>query len=69
MGHTLTIRLQRPLAEWLEEEARRTGISQGALIRQQLDKARRSSRPRFMKLAGTVTGPTDLSTRKGFAKR
>jgi ribbon-helix-helix CopG family protein len=68
MGHTLTIRLQRGLAEWLEEEAARTGRSQGQIVREQLEKARSGSTPRFMRLAGSVAGPRDLSTRKGFSK-
>jgi hypothetical protein len=70
MGHTLTIRLQRELAEWLEDEAARTGVSQGQIVRDQLEKARASHTQRFMRLAGSVRGrPRDLSTRKGFSKR
>ena len=69
MGHTLTIRLNPDLATWLEETAAKTGVSQGELIREQLEKARAadSIKP-FMRLAGTVRGPKDLSTRKGFSK-
>jgi hypothetical protein len=69
MGHTITIRLSEELAAWLEEAAARSGVSQGTLIRDQLEKARASGEARgFMRLAGTVSGPKDLSRRKGFSR-
>lgn len=71
MSHTLTIRLDPDLAAWLEQEARRTGVSQGKIVRDQLEQARTSasSKP-FMRLAGIVRGgPRDLSTRKGFSRK
>jgi Ribbon-helix-helix protein, copG family len=69
MGHTLTIRLPAELAGWLEETARRSGMSQGEIVRAQLEHARseRKARP-FMRLAGCIEGPRDLSRRKGFSK-
>lgn len=69
MSHTLTIRLTRDLAEWLERTAADTGRSQGEIVREQLERARahRSSRP-FMRLAGRVKGAADLSSRKGFSR-
>lgn len=67
MSHTITIRLTKDLAKWLEEAAARAGVSQGQLIREQIEKARAESAGRaFMHLAGTVRGPKDLSRRKGF---
>jgi predicted transcriptional regulator len=68
MGETLTIRLPKDLAEWLERTAAGTGQSQGQIVRQQLERARAagSERP-FIRLAGAVRGPKDLSTRKGFS--
>ena len=69
MGHTLTVRLQSDLAEWLEDEARKTGVPQGQIVRDQLEKARATSAQPFMRLAGSVKGARDLSTRKGFSKR
>jgi predicted transcriptional regulator len=69
MGHTITIRLSEELAAWLEEAAARSGVSQGKLIRDQLEKARASGEAQgFMRLAGTVDGPQDLSQRKGFSR-
>jgi hypothetical protein len=69
MGHTLTVRIQSDLAEWLEREAARTGVSQGQIVREQLEKAKAGARQPFMRLAGVVRRPRDLSTRKGFTKR
>jgi hypothetical protein len=71
MGHTITIRLDQDLAEWLEREARRTGVSQGKIVRDQLERARAggASQP-FMRLAGVVRGgPRDVSRRKGFSRK
>jgi len=70
MGHTLTIRLPDDLAKWLVDAAERTGVSQGQIVRENLDAARSSGRDRpFMRLAGVVDGPPDLSRRKGFSRR
>jgi hypothetical protein len=69
MGHTITIRLKEDLAKWLEETSARTGISQGQLIREQIEKAKAAGVNRaFMRLAGAVRGPKDLSRRKGFSQ-
>lgn len=69
MSHTITIRIGKELAAWLEETARRSGVAQGQIVREQLEKARasRGQRP-FMRLAGTVKGPRTLSRRKGFSE-
>jgi predicted transcriptional regulator len=70
MSHTITIRLDKDLAEWLAETAKRTGVPQGKLVRDQLEKAKAStgSRP-YMRLAGCLRGlPRDLSQRKGFSR-
>lgn len=70
MGHTLTIRVTKDLADWLEETAKRTGVSQGKIVRDQLEKARSGrSGQSFLRLAGCVDGARDLSTRKGFSKK
>jgi len=70
MGHTITVRLNDELAEWLEREARRTGVSQGRIVRDQLERAKASaSAQSFMRLAGVVRGgPRDVSTRQGFSR-
>jgi len=68
MSHTLTIRLTPDLAAWLEEISERTGMPQGQIVRQQLEQARTRDTKGFMRLAGSVKGPADLSARKGFSK-
>jgi hypothetical protein len=70
MGQTITVRLDKELSSWLEETASRTGISQGQLVREQLEKAKsaKSEKP-FMRWAGSIKGlPRDLSKRKGFSR-
>jgi hypothetical protein len=71
MGHTITVRLNKDQAAWLENTAAKTGVSQGQLIRDQLEKARtRSSEKTFMRLAGIVHGlPRNLSKRRGFSNK
>ena len=69
MSHTITVRLDKELAAWLEAESARTGVSQGKIIRDQLERAQKSrgARP-FMRLAGAVHASKDLSRRKGFSR-
>ncbi len=69
MGNTLTIRLTRELSEWLRETSRKTGVPAGRIIREQLEKAQhRGGNRRFLRLAGKIAGPSDLSSRKGFSR-
>lgn len=70
MSRTLTIRLTEELATWLAERARKTGEPAGRIIRRQLEKARaESGNQRFLRHAGKIDGPADLSMRKGFSRR
>ncbi len=70
MSHTITIRLNNDLAEWLEQTATKTGMSQGQLVREHLERAKsRGGGQPFMRLAGSIKGrPKDLSKRKGYTK-
>jgi hypothetical protein len=68
MGHTITVRLDKPLADWLQDQSRKTGESQGKIVRDQLERAKASSRQSFMRLAGTIRGARALSRRKGFSR-
>jgi predicted transcriptional regulator len=69
VGHTITIRLNPDLADWLDRQAKTTGESQGKIIRDQLVKARKGAASQsFMRLAGTVLGDRGLSARKGFSR-
>jgi len=69
MGHTISVRLDKELAEWLEETAAKTGVSQGQLVREQLSRAKaaKAGRP-YMRLAGSIRGlPRTASRRRGFS--
>ena len=68
MGHTITVRLTEKLAAWLKQTATRTGLPQGRIIRDQLERAIQDSERPFMRLAGSLDGPRDLSSRKGFSR-
>jgi hypothetical protein len=70
MSHTITIRLNKELAEWLADTSRRTGVPQGKVVRDQLEKAKASAGGRpYLRLAGSIRGlPKDLSRRKGFSR-
>jgi predicted transcriptional regulator len=65
---TFTVRLPEDVAEWLDQTARRTGVSKSG-IREALEKARSSPRRPFLRLAGTVAGPANLSSRDGFSRK
>ena len=71
MGHTITIRLDSDLATWLARESAKSGVSQGKIVRDQLEKAKAArSAQSFMRLAGVVRGgPRGVSTRKGFSRK
>ena len=70
MSTTLSIRLPDDLAEWVRTTAERTSQTQGEVVRQELERARKNSSEKpWMQFAGIVRGPRDLSTREGFDKR
>ena len=69
MGNAITVRLPDDLAEWLERAARKAGVPKGRIVREQLEKARGSAQRPFLRWAGAVTGPSDLSMRKGFSRK
>ena len=70
MSHTITVRLNKELSGWLEETAEKTGLSQGQIVREQLEKAKKAKAGKpFMRLAGVMRGlPSDVSERKGYSK-
>ena len=71
MSKTLTVRVQKSLAHWLQQKAARSGMSQGQIVRDQLERGRRGDKQtkKFMRFAGVIKGgPPDLSTRKGYSK-
>jgi predicted transcriptional regulator len=69
MSNTLTVRLPEDLAEWLDQTAQRSGVPRSRIVRTELEKARKSAKQPFLRLAGIVDGPRDLSMRKGFSKK
>ena len=69
MGNTLSVRLPDDLAEWLELAARKTGVPKGRIVREELEKARSSGVRPFLRWAGAMAGPGDLSMRKGFSRK
>jgi len=69
MRDTFTVRLTQDLAEWLDGTAQKTGMSRGAIIRMELERARKSPKKPFLRLAGAIEGSADLSARKGFARK
>jgi predicted DNA-binding protein len=68
MRNTISVRLPDDLAQWLETTAVKTGVSQGSIIRKQLERARELQDRPFLALAGKISGPKELSSRKGFSK-
>jgi predicted transcriptional regulator len=70
MSTTLSIRLPDDLADWIKSTAENTNQTQGEVVRQELEKARQTSTEKpWMKFAGAVSGPKDLSMHEGFDKR
>lgn len=43
--------------------ARKTGISKGRIVREELEAARNAANRPFLRWAGAIAGPGDLSTR------
>lgn len=69
MSRTFTIRLTPDQANWLATTARKTGVAQSRLVRDQIDRARITAKQGFLRHLGTVSGPHNLSTRKGFSRK
>ena len=70
MSDTITIRVTRELSAWLKATARKTGVPVGRLVREQLERAREDTGDKaFMRHAGSINGPEDLSGRKGFSAK
>jgi predicted transcriptional regulator len=68
MRKTITVRVPDELADWLSTTAEKTGVPQGWIVREQLERARRAEKRPFLRLAGAIDGPADLSKRKGFSR-
>jgi predicted DNA binding CopG/RHH family protein len=68
MSSTITVRIPSHVVQWLDETARKTGVPKGRIVRDELEKARKSENQPFLRLAGSVAGPSTLS-RKGFSRK
>lgn len=69
MSDTLTVRLPEELIEKLREKSRRTGLPVNRVVRQSLEKTLAdNAEPAWMKYAGTISGPRNLSSRKGYSR-
>jgi len=70
MSNTITVRLPEELATWLKSTARKTGVPVGRLVREELERAKRENLDKpFLRYAGIMSGPPDLSSRKGYSKK
>jgi predicted transcriptional regulator len=72
MSNTLTVRLPNELLDRLRQVAHRTGLPMGRVVRQALETTlseKEEKEQPWMKYAGTVDGPPDLSSRKGFSRK
>ena len=72
MSNTLTIRLSDELLQRLRETSRRTGLPMGQIARESLETTlpeKQDEKQPWMKYVGTVDGPPDLSSRKGFSRK
>ena len=70
MSDTFSVRLPEDLAAWLRETSRKTGVPAGRIIREQLEKLKaEQGSQRFLRHAGKISGPADLSSRKGFSRQ
>lgn len=70
MEDTITVRITSDLAAWLKTTARKTGVPVGRLVRDQLERAKRETGDKlFLRHAGSISGPGDLSSRKGYSRK
>jgi Ribbon-helix-helix domain len=70
MEDTITIRITSDLSTWLKATARKTGVPVSQLIRDQLERAKRETGDKpFLRHAGSISGPPDLSSRKGYSRK
>ena len=68
MSNTISIRLPEELLKRLRDKSRRTGLPVNRVVRQAVENDLRHDEPPWMKYAGTLSGPKDLSSRKGYSR-
>src|SRR5260370_23086771 len=69
MRKTITVRVPDELADWLSTTAEKTGMPQGWIVREQLERARRAEKRPFLRLAGRLEAAARPLPRKGLARK
>ena len=70
MEDTITVRLTSSLSAWLKSTSRKTGVPISKLVRDHLERAKQETGDKpFLRYAGIMSGPPDLSSRKGYSKK
>lgn len=69
MSRRISVRLTLELADWLEGKAARLGVARSKIVVAELERARTREAKPFQDLIGCISGPPDLSSRKGFSGR
>jgi hypothetical protein len=69
MSQSITIQLPQSVAKWLAKTAKKTGVAAEELAARELERAKLHEEKPFMRLAGMLDGPADLSQREGFGRR
>jgi hypothetical protein len=67
VNRVLKIRLTKELSTWIAESARRTGSAEERVAIRALEKTRAVEK--WLVRAGKISGPRDLSSRRGFETR
>ena len=68
MTQSLTIKVTKPIARWLKKAAWENGVAAGEFAARELERAKLCAEKPFMRMAGILDGPADLSRREGFAR-
>ena len=72
MSHTITVRLDKELADWLAQTAAETGVPQGQFIREQLERAMLALESTTMSVklnAPWAVGVPEITPVEGFSVR
>jgi predicted DNA-binding protein len=70
MSQVVTVRLSKELADWLKDSSRTLGVPMARIVRDHLERARTRELDRpYLRLLGKMSGPPDLSARKGFSRQ
>jgi predicted transcriptional regulator len=71
MSNTLSVRLPKGLLDRLRQMSRCTGLPSSRIVRHSLERMLSKevdAEPPWMKYAGSLNGPRNLSSRKGYSR-